>query len=148
MPNFRTYHDGVAIYSVDMMIAYSNTHKHRIDSIPLSEFEEQLNLPVWGDWSPQEVLAKPTLKKYKDDLQRIKEADLSYPILVSHTGAIMDGFHRVAKAVLQGKNTIHAHVFDRNLMKKFILNNDMNFVKVHQQTPVYEILELYAKRFC
>ena len=148
MPNLRTYHDGKAIYSVDMMIAYSNTHRHRIDVIPVAQFQKELQRPVWGDWSPQDVLDKPTLKRYKEDLQRIKDADLSYPILMTHKGAILDGFHRVAKAVLEGKKTVRAYVFGEQLMKKFVLDNEMDFVKVHQHTPVYEVLELYAKRFC
>lgn len=148
MPNFRTYHDGKAIYSVDMMIAYVSTHKHPIQIIPLTQFQEELAQPVWGDWSPQDVLNKPTLKKYADDMKRIKEADLSYPILMNTKGKILDGYHRVAKAVLEGESSIKAQIFDAALMKKFIINSDMNFVKVHQETPVFELLTLYAKRFC
>lgn len=38
-----------------------------------------------------------------DVIKDIEDADLKYPIILSKTGAIMDGFHRVAKARWQGK---------------------------------------------
>ena len=40
------------------------------------------------------------------------------------------------------------YIFDAELMNKFILNKDMDFVKVHQHTNIYQIIELWTKRFC
>ena len=153
MPNFKTYSDGRAIYSVDMMLAYVNSFEHPVIKIPMSELVPQLEQDVWG-WAPKDVLAKMEAKKYSENAERIREADLSYPIFVTgaHTArarkhAIIDGYHRVAKASLEGKTEMKAYVFDATLMKKFILNTDMNFVKVHQHMSVYEVLELWQKRF-
>ena len=119
----------------------------------MSELVPQLEKDVWGV-APKDVLAKMEAKKYSENAERIREADLSYPIFVTgaHTAktrkhAIVDGYHRVAKALLEGKTEMKAYVFDAALMKKFILNTDMNFVKVHQHTSVYEVLELWQKRF-
>ena len=148
MPPLRTYSDEKAIYSVDMMLAYLNTHKHEIVSVPMSDLEWQLEQNVWGDWSPKDVLEHMTAKKYAENAERIREADLSYPIILTSKGVLVDGYHRVAKAFKEGKSSIKAHVFDGNLMKKFILDKDRNFVRVHQQLQVYEILEVYSKRFC
>lgn len=39
---------------------------------------------------------------------QVNEADLSYPIILSKSGAIMDGAHRVCKAILEGERTIRA----------------------------------------
>jgi hypothetical protein len=94
------------------------------------------------------VLEHMTAKKYAENAQRIRDADLSYPIIVTSKGVLVDGYHRVAKAYKEGKTIMKAHVFDGNLMKKFILDKDRNFVRVHQQMTVYEILELFYKRFC
>lgn len=153
MPGLKTYHDGHAIYSVDMMLAYVNSFEHPVVTIPMEDLLPQLEQDVWG-WSPQTVLAKMDAKKYSENAERIRGADLSYPIFV--TGAatkatrkhtIIDGYHRVAKAALEGKPVIKAYIFDAALMKKFILDADMNFVKVHQHTAVHTILELWQKRF-
>lgn len=38
-----------------------------------------------------------------DHFRRIKEADLSYPIILSATGHIMDGMHRLIKCYLTGQ---------------------------------------------
>jgi hypothetical protein len=34
--------------------------------------------------------------------------DLSWPILLSHDGTVMDGMHRVARALIDGAATIRA----------------------------------------
>jgi hypothetical protein len=44
----------------------------------------------------------------------IDEADLSFPIILSSTGAVMDGRHRLAKALLQGRTEIDAVQFDQD----------------------------------
>ena len=151
----RTYNDGKYIYSVDMMFAYINTKGHSIVTLPIENLLPQLEQKVWGDWSPMNVLEKMDKAKYSENVDRIKKADLSYPIIVTgkqtaftRTNTIIDGYHRIAKAHLDGKKTINAYIFDSTLMKKFILDKDMDFVKVHQQTNLYDILELWSKRFC
>ena len=155
MPGFKTYSDGKNIYSVDMMLAYLNTKGHPIEQFPVDMFGPQLEQKVWGEWSPKTVIEKMDVKKYHENSERIKKADLSYPIIitgnkttVTRTHSIVDGYHRVSKAYLDGKKYINAHVFNKSLMNKFILNKDMDFVKVHQNTGVNEVLELWAKQFC
>ena len=148
MPSFRTYRDDKAIYSVDMMLAYLNTHKHPVKKIPVESLKGQLSQPVWGEWSPMDVIERPGLKRWAEDAQRIKDADLSYPIIVTSKGTIVDGYHRAAKALATGATEIKAQVFDAAMMRKFILDKDLNFVRVHQKMTVYEVLELYARRFC
>jgi hypothetical protein len=155
MPNFKTYADGKNIYSVDMMLAYINTKGHPIEQFSIDMFVPQLEQKVWGEWSPKTVIEKMDVKKYHENSERIKKADLSYPIIitgnktsVTRVHSIVDGYHRISRAYLEGKKNINAYVFDKSLMNKFILNKDMNFVKVHQNTGIHEILELWTKRFC
>jgi len=47
-----------------------------------------------------------------EHLRLIDEADLSYPIILSADGAVMDGRHRVAKAAREGRSEIEAVQFD------------------------------------
>lgn len=44
----------------------------------------------------------------------INAADLSYPIILDEDGEIMDGRHRIMKAMLAGEKTIKAVRFDEN----------------------------------
>lgn len=44
----------------------------------------------------------------------IDAADLSYPIILSASGGVMDGMHRIVKAVLDGRTTIDAVQFDED----------------------------------
>ena len=143
-----TYHNFKNIYSVDMMLSYINVYGHAIVKLPIDTFIPQLKEKVWGEWSPMDVLEKMDMKKYKHNAERIKGAKLEYPVIVTGKHTIVDGYHRVAKAYLEGNKYVDVYVFDATLMNKFILNKDMDFVKVHQHTSVYEVLELWSKRFC
>ena len=148
MPNFKTYSDEKNIYSVDMMMAYVNTHKVPVETVPIEENLWQLEQLVWGDYSPADVLAHPERKKYAENIERISKADLSYPIFMTSKYQIIDGYHRLLKAVKRKEKTIKAYVFDGALMKKFILHKGLDYPAVHQRMNIYEILELYSKRFC
>ena len=39
---------------------------------------------------------------------RIEKTNLKYPVILDEYGSIIDGWHRIAKAILQGKETIKA----------------------------------------
>lgn len=51
----------------------------------------------------------PTCRKIAEHARLIEEADLSYPIIVDHEHRVMDGMHRVCKALNQGAETILAY---------------------------------------
>ena len=44
----------------------------------------------------------------------IEETDLRYPIILSSDGRVMDGMHRVAKALLEGQETIETVKFSQD----------------------------------
>lgn len=50
----------------------------------------------------------PTLRDVAGHTRRIMAADLSYPIIFSADGALMDGGHRIARAWIEGRTTINA----------------------------------------
>ena len=54
----------------------------------------------------------PTCRAVAAHAKRIYEADLSYPILLSAEGYLMDGGHRIAKAWLLGMKDIQAVQFE------------------------------------
>ena len=50
----------------------------------------------------------PTVRNVVSHLRRIVDADLSVPIILRTDGRILDGVHRVAKAMLKGYKSIKA----------------------------------------
>jgi hypothetical protein len=42
----------------------------------------------------------------------VNEADLSYPIILNEDGAVIDGKHRLCKAILDGRETIATKRFE------------------------------------
>lgn len=50
----------------------------------------------------------PTVRAVADHARRIFDADLSRPIILSSDGQVLDGMHRVAKALLEGNHTVKA----------------------------------------
>ncbi|MGH7567799.1 MAG: hypothetical protein ACREL9_02340 [Gemmatimonadales bacterium] len=56
----------------------------------------------------------PTWRAMLGHMKLIEEAELSFPIILSSSGAVMDGMHRVAKAARQGRKEIEAVQFDED----------------------------------
>ena len=54
------------------------------------------------------------IKDFAGHMKRVMKADLKYPIILDDEGYIADGWHRVAKALLEDKPTIKAVRFDTN----------------------------------
>lgn len=47
-------------------------------------------------------------------MKAVEQADLSFPIILDEDGEIMDGRHRIMKAIINGDETIKAVRFDEN----------------------------------
>ena len=54
---------------------------------------------------------KPTLREIARHCKKINDASLKYPIILNADGSLMDGGHRLCKAILQGRKTIKAVQF-------------------------------------
>lgn len=74
-------------------------------TIPISSIKE-FNQNCWFF-----SLEEATCKSVANHAKRIFEADLSYPIILSAEGILMDGGHRIAKAWINGLYEIKAVQF-------------------------------------
>ncbi|HJZ13152.1 MAG TPA: hypothetical protein VJ521_13430, partial [Acidobacteriota bacterium] len=63
-------------------------------------------------WSGEEE--RPTWRGMVEHIKLIEEADLSFPVILSSDGAVMDGMHRIAKAMLHGREAIEAVQFEKD----------------------------------
>jgi hypothetical protein len=81
-------------------------------------FELARNLPVMDvvidHMSTYFVYEKLTLRELIAHMKAVEAADLSYPIILDEDGELMDGRHRLMKAIMQGHATIKAVRFDEN----------------------------------
>jgi hypothetical protein len=96
---FRQSDRGLLAWDVGRLVELSNglPRKH----VPLNSIRELDEVWPAGD-------QRRTWRTIIGHMRLIEEADLSFPIILSATGEVMDGRHRVAKAVLQGRETIEA----------------------------------------
>jgi hypothetical protein len=54
---------------------------------------------------------RPTLREIVRHCRRINEATSEYPIILNDDGTLMDGGHRLCRALLEGRDTIAAVQF-------------------------------------
>jgi hypothetical protein len=59
-------------------------------------------------WFGGPLNLRPTCRSIAEHARDIYEADLSYPIILSPKGDVLDGMHRICKAFLQGLEEIDA----------------------------------------
>jgi hypothetical protein len=92
-------------WDVDRLVRLSSGLPRK--RIPLSEIRELDEV-----WFGEDE--RPTWRAMLEHVKLMDEADLSFPIILSSTGAVMDGMHRVAKALRQGRTEIEAVQFDED----------------------------------
>ena len=51
---------------------------------------------------------RPTVRAIVDHVRLMEQVDLSHPILLGHDGRVMDGMHRIARALLEGRGELPA----------------------------------------
>jgi len=101
---FRQSTRGVLAWDIDRLVSLSADLPRK--RVPLSQIT-QLDEAWCGD-------ERPTWRALLEHVKLIDAADLSFPIILSSSGAVMDGRHRVAKAALLGHTEIAAVQFDED----------------------------------
>ncbi len=102
--HFRPSQVGLLAWDVHRLIELSAGLP--IEQLSLTRIAE-LDEPYWFD-DPE---APPTCRAVSEHAKLILEADTSYPIILSSTGRVMDGMHRVAKLLMQGESHVAAVQF-------------------------------------
>lgn len=75
-----------------------------VEEVAVSVLHES-DADLWFDGSP------PTIRCIAEHCRRIVGADLEWPIILSAEGHLMDGGHRVARALLEGCTSLRATRF-------------------------------------
>ena len=99
--------DGLMAWDVERLIELSkDLPRIAVALSSIREFDEV----YWFD----DAKERPTCRRVVEHMTLINEVDLSYPIILSSNRRVMDGMHRVAKALLQGDDVIDAVQFERD----------------------------------
>lgn len=97
MPSDR----GLLAWDVDRLIEGSRgLPRERVALASIRELDEV----YWFDGERE----RPTCRRVLDHLRLVLDADLSYPIILGADGRVMDGMHRVGRALLEGHDDIEA----------------------------------------
>ena len=56
--------------------------------------------------------AEDTLRDFVAHCRMVNDADLAFPVLMNENGALIDGKHRLAKAMMLGEKTLKFRRFD------------------------------------
>lgn len=101
-------------YDKDIQVCKIGNHEWSVARL----IELSRNLPVQeaninhiNVWYKYDTL---TLREMVMHMKAVQSADLAYPIILDEDGELMDGRHRIMKALLDGLDTIKIVRFDKN----------------------------------
>jgi hypothetical protein len=100
---FQPSRSGLAAWDVDRLIRLTKDLPKR--PVALSAIRE-----LDAVWTGEDET--PTWRAMIEHVRLIDAADLAFPIILSATGAVMDGMHRVPKVAVRGGTEIMAVQFE------------------------------------
>jgi hypothetical protein len=103
--NFWPGETGLDAWDVDRLVLLSKDLPVR--EIALDSIGE-IDTNYWFDYGSVD----PTVRRVVEHIRLVQDADLSYPIILGSDGRVMDGMHRIARALLNGDATIRAVQFE------------------------------------
>jgi hypothetical protein len=111
--HFRRTNRDVLIWDVDRLVTLSR--KLPVAEVPLSDIAE-LDETFWFRLEGE----SPTCRRVAEHARLMLETDLSHPILLGEDGRVMDGMHRVCRAMIEGRETIPAVRFEKDPEPDFV----------------------------
>lgn len=100
--------------STENQVARLGKHEWHVSRL----FELSKNLPVLDiplqSMNMYYMYEKLTLRELAGHIVAVNEASLEYPIILDEDGEIMDGRHRLIKAIIEGEEMIKAVRFSEN----------------------------------
>ena len=91
---------GLDAWDVDRLIAL--VAEQPVEELPVERIAE-IDTDYWFDHG-----YAPTVRAVAEHFRLMSEVDLSYPIVIDPEGGVMDGMHRVARALTEGRETVPA----------------------------------------
>jgi hypothetical protein len=121
--HFRNSPYGLCAWNVRQLVELSRDLVP--ESVPLSSIRE-LDEPYWAGGENQRL----TCREIVDHARLMVESDFAFPVILSSDGRVMDGMHRVCKALLQGLDRIEA--------VRFLHDPEPDYIGVHPDDLPYD----------
>ncbi|MBV7596304.1 hypothetical protein [Aeromonas sp. sia0103] len=102
--HFRPAPEGLLAWDVRRLVRLSRGLP--VQAVPLAQLVELDSEHWYGHGN-----IRPTVRSIIEHCQLMLAADLAYPIILDSAGRVMDGMHRVSKALMQGHTHIDAVQF-------------------------------------
>jgi len=99
--HFRRSSQGLCAWDVDRLVRLSR--ELAVERVSLSAIRE-LDEPYWAGGENQKL----TCREITEHARLMIDCDLTYPVILSIDGRVMDGMHRICKALLEGRSEIEA----------------------------------------
>lgn len=97
--------EGLNAWDVDRLIELSKGFPVR--DVALSSIRE-IDEVYWFDPDTD----PPTVRRIVEHVRLMRVVDMSYPIILGPHGRVMDGMHRVARGLLEGRESLPAVRFE------------------------------------
>lgn len=92
------YHRGNKVWKARTLYEFAENKKYPV-----------MDMPLWCiNLSDENVFTTTPLKTFIFQCKRVINCSLEYPIILDDYGQIADGYHRLCKAILEGRETIKA----------------------------------------
>jgi hypothetical protein len=99
--HFRPSPQGLRAWNVHRLVELSKDFvRERVSLSAIRELDE----PYWSGRPNQKL----TCREITDHARLMLDCDLQFPVILSHDGQVMDGMHRICRALLEGHNDIEA----------------------------------------
>ncbi|HEX9275855.1 MAG TPA: hypothetical protein VGA51_05580 [Casimicrobiaceae bacterium] len=120
--HLRAGPDGLKAWDIDRLVALASALQPQ--RVALAEIRE-LDEPYWSTGYDRPL----TCRDVAEHARLIHEADPDFPVILSSDGRVMDGMHRIAKALLEGRTHVTA--------VRFPNDPDPDYVGVHPDDLPY-----------
>lgn len=135
----NTYSDRTGTYSVDSLLAWVNDNHIRCGRLKVKEFLPYVQLDTWGDSSCDPTSNLKHFMEDKSTRERVLQADLSYPIIVTNDNRVIDGIHRIFKALYEGQETISSIFIDQSVLNTFKISINKGLPQTGLHLPIPDL---------
>ncbi|AIK96244.1 hypothetical protein [Candidatus Odyssella acanthamoebae] len=120
----HTFTNETGTYDVKAIIQWASSQP--IDQhveLPTNKFADFL---IWDTWSELDHPPQSNLKQFVESpnhKHRVMTADLNLPIVLTNTSVIIDGVHRIAKAMYESHEKVKCVFIDHSTLIKFRISS-------------------------
>jgi hypothetical protein len=120
--HFRASPAGLRAWDVDRLVEFTKSLPRQ--RVPLTSIRE-IDEPYWSN----EGTRLMTCRNVVEHARLMQDCDFDYPVILSRDGRVMDGMHRICKALLLGHGYIDA--------VRFLHDPEPDYIGIHPDNLPY-----------